>query len=137
MTSKKSIFFDKLLGMSFLNKIFGNSVTPNPKDFWKPLENFEDLDKAILESNQRKVVIFKHSTRCFISKTVLRNFEKEVDDANLEVSYYFLDLLQHRDISNKVASDFNIEHQSPQIIVLKDGNAINNASHQHINQTKI
>ena len=123
--------------MSFLNKIFGNGESQKPKDFWKPLENIDDLDKAIAESNQRKVVIFKHSTRCFISKTVLRNFEKEVADSDSDVSYYFLDLLQHRDLSSKIALDFDVEHQSPQIIILKDGSAVNNASHHHINQTKI
>lgn len=46
--------------------------------------------------------------------------------------FYFLDLLAHRDISNKIASDFEVTHQSPQMIVLKDGKAIKNASHQAI-----
>lgn len=119
--------------MSFLNKIFGGSSNENPKpDFWKNIENEADLESAVKESNERKVVIFKHSTRCFISKSVLKNFEKEVQNSEKPISYYFLDLLAHRNISNKIADDFDVQHQSPQLIVLENGKAVKNASHQSI-----
>lgn len=119
--------------MSIFNKIFGSSDEQKTGiEFWNHIKSEADLQKAVEESHQKKVAIFKHSTRCFISKTVLKNFEKEVSDSDKDVAYYFLDLLAHRDLSNKIADDFDVEHQSPQLIVLENGNAIKNASHQSI-----
>lgn len=124
--------------MSFLDKILGKSASAeSAPDFWKYIESDSDLDKAISESSERKVAIFKHSTRCHISKMVLKNFEREVQQNDGDVSYYFLDLLQYRAISNRIESDLNVVHQSPQLIVLKDGKAINNMSHQGITTSGI
>src|SRR5690606_17443458 len=119
--------------MSFLDKIFGKSEGEDSSvNFWKYIESETDLDNAIAESSDRKVAIFKHSTRCHISKMVLRNFEKEVSDSGEDVSYYFLDLLEHRNISNKIEEMLGVVHQSPQLIVLQNGKAVKNASHQSI-----
>ena len=124
--------------MSFLDKILGKSASPeSAPDFWKYIESESDLDKAISESSERKVAIFKHSTRCHISKMVLKNFTREVQQNDGDVSYYFLDLLQYRPISNRIESDLNVVHQSPQLIVLQDGKAINNMSHQSISTSGI
>ena len=119
--------------MSFLNKIFGGSEEEKSAEtFWKNIATEADLNKAVEESNSKKVAIFKHSTRCFISKTVLKNFEREVANSDKNVSYYFLDLIAHRDLSNKIADDFDVTHQSPQLIVFENGKATKNASHQSI-----
>ena len=122
--------------MSFLNKIFGNSdeekSTKSEKSFWKIIRSEEDLEAAVKESLDKKVAIFKHSTRCHISKMVLRNFENEVENSDQNISYYFLDLIANRDLSNKIADDFQVTHQSPQLIILEKGSAINHASHQSI-----
>lgn len=119
--------------MSFLNKLFGSPEKENSSEtFWKNITSEEDLNKAIEESATKKVAIFKHSTSCFISKTVLKNFEKEVENTDKEVSYYFLDLLAHRNISNKIAEQLEVTHQSPQLIVLENGKATKNASHSDI-----
>jgi len=124
--------------MSFLDKILGKSASrESAPDFWKYIESESDLDKAISESSERKVAIFKHSTRCHISKMVLKNFEREVQQNDGDVSYYFLDLLEYRPISNRIESDLNVVHQSPQLIVLKDGKAINHMSHQGITTSGI
>ena len=117
--------------MSFLNKLFGGSEEEKSTEtFWKSIRSEDDLQSAIAESTEKKVVIFKHSTSCFISKTVLKNFEKEVANSDKDVSYYFLDLLANRSISNKIADDLHVTHQSPQLIVLENGKAVANASHQ-------
>ena len=119
--------------MSFLNKLLGSPEKENSSEtFWKNITSEEDLNKAIEESATKKVAIFKHSTSCFISKTVLKNFEKEVANTDKEVSYYFLDLLAHRNISNKIAEQLEVTHQSPQLIVLENGKATKNASHSDI-----
>ncbi|QBJ85329.1 bacillithiol system redox-active protein YtxJ [Chryseobacterium gleum] len=124
--------------MSFFDKIFGGkSENPEQKAFWKKIESEEDLARAIEDSFQKKIAIFKHSTSCFISKTVLKNFEKEVENSEQPVNVYYLDLLAHRPVSNKIATDFEIRHESPQLIVIENGKAVNNASHQDISLSQI
>jgi len=68
----------------------------------------------------------------------LRNFEKEIEEGSEHgATLYFLDLLAHRNLSNKIAEDFGIRHESPQLIVIENGNEINNASHQDITLSQI
>ncbi|MCW3162341.1 bacillithiol system redox-active protein YtxJ [Chryseobacterium oryctis] len=124
--------------MSIFDKIFGGKQeSSEEKSFWNKIESEEDLEKAIENSYKNKIAIFKHSTSCFISKTVLKNFEKEVENFDGKVDFYYLDLLAHRPISNKIAEIFEIRHESPQLIVIENGKAINNASHQHISTSII
>lgn len=125
--------------MSFLDKIFGGKQEQGEtKSFWKTIKSEEDLEKAIKQSYENRVAIFKHSTSCFISKTVLKNFEKEIENSDEQnVNFYFLDLLAFRPISNKIAEDFGIRHESPQLIVFENGEPINNASHQDISLSQI
>ncbi|MCD0456092.1 bacillithiol system redox-active protein YtxJ [Chryseobacterium sp. LC2016-27] len=125
--------------MSFLDKIFGGKQEQGEtRSFWKTIKSEEDLEKAIKESYNNRVAVFKHSTSCFISKTVLKNFEKEIEISDEQnVSFYFLDLLAFRPISNKIAEDFGIRHESPQLIVFENGEPINNASHQDISLSQI
>ncbi len=124
--------------MSFFDKIFGGkSEVSEQKSFWKKIEDEADLKSAIENSNTHKIGIFKHSTSCFISKTVLRNFEKEVENQDEKVELYYLDLLAHRLLSNKIAEDLGIRHESPQFIVIENGKAVNNASHQDISLSQL
>ena len=124
--------------MGFLDQIFGKKEEQDQtKTFWTRIESEKDLDAAVEKSLQKKVVIFKHSTRCFISKTVLKSFEKQMENSDKDYSYYFLDLIAHRNISNDIESQLDVVHQSPQLIVLENGKAIYNASHQSIDLDKI
>ncbi|HBY67023.1 MAG TPA: bacillithiol system redox-active protein YtxJ [Flavobacteriaceae bacterium] len=92
----------------------------------------EQLEEIIKESKNKPVAIFKHSTRCGISRMVLKQFEKNYDLDDNQLKLYFLDLLQNRDISNEIAARFKVHHESPQMIVLKDGEVIHHDSHQGI-----
>lgn len=125
--------------MSFLDKIFGGKPeSEETKSFWQPIRSEQDLEKLVQQSYQNKVAIFKHSTSCFISKTVLKNFEKEIENFDGEkFDFYFLDLLAYRPISNRIAEMFEIRHESPQLIVIENGTATNNASHQDISLSQI
>ncbi len=98
---------------------------------WKQLTNLGQLENIVNESVENPILIFKYSTRCVVSRMVLRQFENEFD-LHDDVTLYFLDLLQHRDVSNAIEIQFGVRHESPQIIVIKDGNAIYNASHENI-----
>jgi bacillithiol system protein YtxJ len=121
--------------MGLFNKLFGES---NSKDTsfnnmeWNELTDIKQLDDIIQESADVPVLIFKHSTRCAISKMALRNFEKEYDIEEGKARPYFLDLLEHRDISNEIANIFHVTHQSPQLLVIKYGVVMYHTSHGDI-----
>ena len=99
---------------------------------WINLTTMSELDKIKEDSFQSHQFIFKHSTRCSISKMVLSRFESTND--SLSFSVYLLDLLSYRDLSNQIADDFNIKHESPQLLVIKDGECCKHSSHTSIHQ---
>lgn len=124
--------------MSLFN-IFGNdsgkdNASSNME--WNALTNINQLNQIVEESNENLVIIFKHSTRCSISRFALKQFEKEFDLKG-KVKPYFLDLLEHRDISNEIALQFGIQHQSPQLIVIKNGVAVYDTSHDSIDASAL
>ncbi len=123
--------------MGFFKSISKSSSGIDDHEFWNPMESEEDLLKAIENSNLHRVIIFKHSTRCPISKIVMKSFENQINNADEDYEYWYLDLLRHRELSNKIAEDFEVTHQSPQIIVLEKEKAIFDASHQAIDLDEV
>ena len=99
---------------------------------WISLTTLSELDKIKEDSYQSPQFIFKHSTRCSISKMVLSRFDSTIDSASLSV--YLLDLLNYRDLSNEIVDDFNVKHESPQLLVIKDGKCFKHSSHTSIHQ---
>ncbi len=99
---------------------------------WINLTNTYELYKIKDDSFKNPQFIFKHSTRCSISKMVLNRFESNNDSVFMSV--YLLDLLNYRDLSNQIANDFNVKHESPQILVIKDGECYTHLSHTSIRQ---
>ncbi len=117
------------------NKIFGDSTGKDSSSSgigWNDLTDINQLNVITEESSETPVIIFKHSTRCAISRMALKNFEREYAIEEGSVKPYFLDLLEHRDISNTIASKFNVDHQSPQLLLIKDGKAVYHTSHSDI-----
>lgn len=124
--------------MGIFKNIFGKEEESKPvKIQWNPIETMQDLDAAEAISKERTVVLFKHSTRCSISRFVLKQFENTFDFPNQDVELYFLDLIEFRSISNEIASRYNVVHQSPQLIVLKNGKSVFDASHESIDAVSI
>lgn len=93
---------------------------------WKPIKNEEQLNQIIHDSGEEVQLIFKHSTSCNISADALEELK------HLDCDGWYLDLLSYRSISNKITEVFNIKHQSPQVILIKNGQAIYNESHWRI-----
>ncbi|MBZ4044375.1 bacillithiol system redox-active protein YtxJ [Flavobacterium hibisci] len=125
--------------MSFLKSIFGssdNSETPKSNVNWTELTNILQLQEVEAISHEKPVVIFKHSTRCSISRMALKQFEREYDLENV-IDAYFLDLIAHRDVSNEIASKFGVYHESPQLILIKNGKAVYDVSHSDIDATAL
>jgi bacillithiol system protein YtxJ len=105
---------------------------------WNRLERPEQLKEIITESADSNILIFKHSTRCNISRSTLDRLERNWKDAEVpNVKPYFLDLLSYRDISNTIAEQFQVEHQSPQVLIIRHGKAIYDNSHYGIDFQEI
>ena len=99
---------------------------------WIQLSTENSLDEIIELSIQKPVILFKHSTRCSISSMALSRFEREWD-TNENVHLYYLDLITFRQLSNEISEVLNVEHQSPQLILLNHGKVIYSDSHNGIN----
>ena len=123
--------------MGILRSIFGKgSEKPvQPKLPWIALTEYKQLEEIIEKSNSKYQAIFKHSTRCGVSSGVLRQFERQEDTG--EIDFYFLDILSFRLLSEEIASKFGVLHQSPQLIVIKDGAVVAHGSHYDIMSVKL
>ena len=98
---------------------------------WNKLTTDEQLDVIKEESNRSPVLIFKHSTTCSISHMALSRMERNWND-HLGVKPYYLDLLANKPISNKIETVFGVEHESPQILLIRNGECVYDASHMAI-----
>lgn len=123
--------------MSFFKNIFGENKSEEKQNenveakFFtlNKIEQFDEIDEI---SYTKPVVLFKHSTRCIISRTALKQFDAQYNFTEDEMNWYLLDLLNYRDLSNEIANRYNVTHQSPQIVVIKNGKAVFNESHDSI-----
>lgn len=119
--------------MSLFKRLFSSNETTNQNGFdWVSLNDLHQIEEIITDSYERTVVIFKHSTRCSISRFALNRFESDFHFSKEEILPFYLDLLSFREISNELATRFAVAHQSPQILVIKNGKAIYAASHESI-----
>ncbi|WKN42887.1 bacillithiol system redox-active protein YtxJ [Tunicatimonas pelagia] len=105
---------------------------------WKSLTTSEQIEQIKQDSQQHPVVIYKHSTRCGISSMVLSRLERAWNSHEIPlVDAYFLDLIRYRDISQLVATTFNVQHESPQVLVINQGTSVYDASHTMVSYPKI
>ena len=125
--------------MTLFKSIFGDSENNNSnasKINWIELTDLGQLNEIMDLSHEQPVAIFKHSTRCSISRMALKQFENEFDLEG-SITPYFLDLLNHRDISNEIATRFEVYHQSPQLLLIKEGKSIYDTSHSDIDAVEL
>jgi bacillithiol system protein YtxJ len=102
---------------------------------WKQLQQENQLEDIINLSANKPQVIFKHSTRCATSSLAKNRLEKNYSSP--EIDFYFLDLIAHRSLSAKIAEQFNIYHESPQVLLIKNGECIYDESHLAIRMDEI
>ena len=117
--------------MGFLDRFRQSQQEHLPKS-WKTLRSLEDLEQAIQHSYQQTVVLFKHSVSCGISAHSKYQLEAGWDFSEEDLTFYYLDLLNYRAVSNKIEEQLQVIHQSPQIIVVKNGEAVYHTSHHAI-----
>ena len=100
---------------------------------YKILNEIGQLDELDLLSKTRPQLIFKHSTRCSVSSMAKRGLDMDLKQTgNVAFDIYYLDLIQYRDISNQIATRYHIQHESPQLLVIKNGQCVFNASHDDV-----
>lgn len=102
---------------------------------WQPINTIDQLEQIKSASFTKPQVIFKHSTTCSISRMALDRFERA--DAPENVDFHYLDLLNYRSISNAIAEFFQVHHESPQVILVKNGECIYDESHYGIMMDKL
>lgn len=102
---------------------------------WK---NITDLSQiSAIQKQSGYSLIFKHSTRCSVSAMAKRRFELDWDTIPADTSFYFLDLISYRNISSEIAEAFQVHHESPQILLIRDGDCILDASHSDISAEEV
>lgn len=102
---------------------------------WIILHHLNEVDDIKKASGFH--VIFKHSTRCSVSLMAKKRFEMDWDLIPETTKLYFLDLISHRDISAHIAEIFQVHHESPQVLVIKDGECILDSSHSDISAEEV
>ena len=125
--------------MGLFNKILGSKVKEEKETNvnWIPFNSLEQI-KTIKElSKSETILVFKHSTRCSISSMVIKRFENLFDSSMNNIKVYYLDLLNFRAISDEVGYIFQVQHQSPQLLIIRNEVAVLNVSHYDITTVNI
>jgi bacillithiol system protein YtxJ len=102
---------------------------------WIPLQTEMQLQEIRERSNERPQLIFKHSTRCSTSQLIKNRLERATQPPAID--FYYLDLISFRPISNKVAENFGVDHESPQVLLIRDGKCVYDDSHTGITMDDI
>ncbi len=102
---------------------------------WLTLDTKEGLQELIAASHNQPQAIFKHSTRCSISSMAKNRLDRAGKPDG--ITLYYLDLLKHRELSNDVADVFGVMHESPQILLIKNGECIYDESHSGISMGEL
>ncbi|TJZ60463.1 bacillithiol system redox-active protein YtxJ [Sphingobacterium olei] len=102
---------------------------------WITLSTTDQLDT--IYANDETVVLFKHSTRCPVSSMAKRSLEFEKELVPAGAKFYYLDLIANRSLSNKIAELWNVQHESPQILVTRGNVCLYHASHQDIEMSEL
>lgn len=119
--------------MGFFERLFGQESRDselNKKELpWIPLTKIDQLDEISQRSFEKPQLIYKHSTTCGISSMVLNMFTKGYILSDDQADLFFLDIHQSRNISNEIASRYQVRHESPQLLFIKDGRVAVHTSH--------
>jgi bacillithiol system protein YtxJ len=95
----------------------------------KEIRSIDELNQALEESNERPVLLFKHSLTCPISARAFREFQSYLEQSGNRVSANLITVQTARSVSNETAARLNLQHHSPQAILVRNGREMWNASH--------
>ena len=121
--------------MGFLKKLLSSTEVKKTKELpWISLTDIKQLELICEQSKNKIQIIFKYSTRCGISRIMLNRFVDLYDLAEGAADLYYLDIISYRNVSNAIAHKFQINHESPQVLVMKSEKVIAHASHSVISK---
>ena len=126
--------------MEFFKNIFGDKTLKEVEETylsWTPLISIEEINNIKEISKIQSILIFKHSIRCGISRMVMKQFESLFNEENKHLKVYYLDLLNFREVSSKLSEVFQVIHQSPQLLVVKNGISVYQESHYEITKVNL
>ena len=126
--------------MGFFKNIFGDKTSKEVEETylsWTPLISIEEINNIKEISKIQSILIFKHSRRCGISRMVMKQFESLFNEENKHLKVYYLDLLNFREVSSKLSEVFQVIHQSPQLLVVKNGISVYQESHYEITKVNL
>lgn len=101
------------------------------------IEITSEVQLAEIQNNNEPSIIFKHSTRCPVSRIVKHNFILESILLPDNVKVYHLDLIKYRDLSSQIANQWDIKHESPQVLLIQNNECHYDASHNSIHVADI
>jgi bacillithiol system protein YtxJ len=105
---------------------------------WNELRAVDQIDQIRKESTENPILIFKYSSRCSLSRLALDRLERSWQETEMRgIKSYFLDLITYREISNRIAHEFDVEHESPQILIIENEKSIYDQSHMGIDYQQI
>lgn len=99
----------------------------------KEIRSMDEWERVRNQSKQELVFLMKHSSTCPISAAGYRTF----DQFETDIPKYYLIVQRNRQLSNEIESELSIQHESPQLFLMKDGEAVWHASHFTISQSNI
>ncbi len=102
---------------------------------WNPIVDSKQLIEIKAASFTKPQLILKHSTTCSISNMALARLERA--DTPNNIDFHYLDLLNYRNISKEIAEGFDVSHESPQVLLIKNGNCVYDESHGGIQMEEI
>ena len=125
--------------MGLFNSIFSNSNNQSLQEVvnWINLTNLDEITDIKTLSISESIFIFKHSTRCGISRIVKKQFEKLLLQNKNNIKVYYLDLLKYRNVSDAVSDVFQVKHESPQLLIIRNEEAVKHVSHYDITTISI
>ena len=126
--------------MEFLKSLFGNKTSKEVEEAylrWTHLISVDEINTIKEISKNHSILIFKHSTSCGISRMVMKQFESLFNEENKHLKVYYLDLLNFREVSSKLSEVFQVIHQSPQLLVIKNGISVYDESHYEITKVNL
>ncbi len=99
---------------------------------WLILKSLEQIEEILTKSNEMPVLVFKHSDRCGVSSASKSDLDRDWDLRENEIVAYYLDVVENRAVSDEVAKRFGVRHESPQVLVIRDGAVVHTSSHWDI-----
>tara|TARA_R110000868_G_scaffold4211_15_gene26775 strand:- start:12090 stop:12482 length:393 start_codon:yes stop_codon:yes gene_type:complete len=126
--------------MGLFNSLFGSKESEKIEEVqlpWISLTSLDQLQEIEVKSKTKTQIIFKHSTTCGISRMVMNTFKSTYEFTKDQADLYYLDLHSYRAVSNETGNKFQVMHQSPQLLIVKNGIAVANASHGSINDLEL